>query len=156
MALSGFVNEAKKTNRLMEQIANQKGKSEEGIIDVSDGQKIPKEKLEEFRNQQASGLPSQAREQGKAIPSNKPKTDFEKQYLSRQKDYEVSHPKQSRQEIDDRHCNIVANVIKQSGTTTSGDANWQNCKYKKDCDGQVYCTEFHSFCGKEKCRRATK
>jgi hypothetical protein len=156
MALSGFVNEAKKTNKLMAELANQKEKSEESIIDVSDGQGIPEKKLKEFREKQSSGLPSQAREQGRAIPSNKAKTDFEKQYLSRQRDYEVSRPSKSRQEIDDRHCKIVADVIKKSGTSTSGDTNWENCKYKKDCDGQVYCTEFHSFCGKEKCRRATK
>jgi hypothetical protein len=156
MALKSFVDEARKTNKLMEQLAEQKNSSG-SIIDVSEGQGIPKEKLDEFRKQQTSGLPSQAKEQFRAIPNNKPKTDFEKKYLARNSETNnYSTPINGKQKVDDRHGNIIANMIKKSGTTTRGDSTWENCKYKKDCDGTIYCTEFHSLCGKDKCSRATR
>lgn len=155
MALKSFVDEARKTNKLMEQLAQEKTSSNGSIIDVSEGQIIPKEKLDEFRKQQNSGLPSQAKEQFRAIPDNKPKTDFEKQYFARNRETQAPiQNNNSKQKIDDRHGNIIANVIKQSNIPSSSNTNWENCKYKKDCDGTIYCTEFHSLCGKDKCKRA--
>ena len=62
---------------------------------------------------------------------------------------------QTKQNIDERHCNIIANVIQESGMQGQK-TSWENCKYKKEKDGNIYCTEFHSLCGKEKCKRATK
>jgi hypothetical protein len=155
MALKSFVDDARKTNRLMEQLAEAKTGTADTIIDVSDGQGMPSEKLEEFRSKQTSGLPSASQESYRAIPSTKPRTDFEKQYMQRQKETTYTSSG-SKQKVEEQHCNIIANVIKQSGSTTTGDTNWEGCKFKKDCDGTIYCTEFHSLCGKERCNRATK
>jgi len=155
MALKSFVDDARKTNKKMEDLAQQKVGTSSTIIDISDGAGIPQEKLEEFRSKQTTGLPSEAKEVFRAIPSSKPKTDFEKQYLARAREA-MPQPTNTRQKVTEDHCNIVANVIKQSGTTTRGDTTWECCKHKKDANGTIYCTEYHSLCGKERCKRATK
>ncbi|MDD3159446.1 MAG: hypothetical protein PHQ98_00585 [Candidatus ainarchaeum sp.] len=62
----------------------------------------------------------------------------------------------TNQKIGKQHCNIVANVIKQSGSTFRGDTSWDNCKFLKISDGNYFCTEFHSLCGRERCKRATR
>ena len=155
MALKSFVEDARKTNQKMEALTQAKVGNASTIIDVSEGQGIPNEKLEEFRSKQTTGLPSTAKESFRAIPSNTPKTDFERQYLARTREA-IPQNNKTRQQVNDNHCNIVANVIKQSGTTTRGDTTWECCKYKKDAEGTVYCTEYHSLCGKERCKRATK
>jgi hypothetical protein len=62
----------------------------------------------------------------------------------------------NNQKIGKNHCNIVANVIKQSGSTFRGDTSWDNCKFLKVSDGNYFCTEFHSLCGRERCKRATR
>ncbi|MFA5763753.1 MAG: hypothetical protein WC915_02985 [archaeon] len=156
MALKGFVDEARKTNQLMANMAQQKAGSQSTIIDVSNGQGIPQEKLDELRSQQTTVFQNPQREQFRAIPNNKPKTDFERQYMQRNRESTIQRPNNSSQTIDDRHCNIIANVIKESGNHSTGYTTWENCKHKKDANGNTYCKEFMSLCGKEKCKRATK
>ena len=156
MALKGFVDEARKTNRLMEQLAQQKVGTQSTIIDVSNGESIPQEKLDEIKSQQTTGFQNPAREQSRAIPSMKPKTDFEKQYMQRQRETVIQRPNNSSQTIDDRHCNIIANVIKESGNHSTSNTTWENCKHMKNANGTIYCKEFMSLCGKERCKRATK
>ena len=155
MALKSFVDDARRTNKKMEDLAQQKVGTSSTIIDISDGQGVPQDTLEKFRNKQTTGLPSQAKENFRAIPSIKPKTDFEKQYLARARE-SMPQNTNTKQKVTEDHCNIVANVIKQSGTTTRGDTTWDCCKHKKDANGTIYCTEYHSLCGKERCKRATK
>jgi hypothetical protein len=156
MALKGFVDEAKKTNQLMANLAQQKVGTQSTIIDVSNGESIPQEKLTELRNQQTTVFHNPTREQFRAIPSNKPKTDFEKQYMARHRETTIQRPNNSSQTIDDRHCNIIANVIKSSGNNSMGNTTWENCKHMKNANGTIYCKEYMSLCGKEKCKRATK
>lgn len=154
MALKGFVDEARKTNQLMERMKLQQPASEKGIIDVSQGQAVPQEKLAELRN----GFENKASFNGnRTIPSVKPKTDFEKQYFANKRESEIRIPSgNNRQKIDERHGNIIANVIRNSGTDSRGNVSWEQCKFKKESDGNVYCKEFHSLCGKDRCKRATR
>lgn len=106
MPLKGFVEEARKTNKKMELIAMQKQnlKNVDNIIDISDGQNIPKEKLNEIRtnNSNISNIHNSKSNFNYINNSNKfnnknnfeisktnnslfPRTDFEKEYLNRQK-----------------------------------------------------------------------
>jgi hypothetical protein len=155
MALKSFVDDARNTNKKMKQLTEQKVGTSNTIIDISDGQGIPKDKLDDFRSKQTTGLPNEAKKVFRTISSNKPKTDFEKQYLARTRET-ISQPGNIKQTVTKDYCNIVANVIKQSGTATRGDTTWKCCKYKKEVNGIIYCTEYHSLCGKERCKRATK
>ncbi|MBT4192367.1 MAG: hypothetical protein HOE11_03590 [Candidatus Diapherotrites archaeon] len=155
MPLKGFVDETRKTTRLMEQARERQASSENNVIDVSQGQAIPKEQLDSIQSQNASSLPSSVKQ--RAVPSTNPKTDFEKDYLSKQRETSTpGAPNNTKQQIDDRHGNVIANVIKDTGKYFDRDATWEECKHKKDAGGNTYCTEFHSFCAKDKCKRATK
>ena len=154
MPLKNFVNEAKKTNALIDQLKVEQKPSEDTIIDISDGQGVPQEKLEKIKSANKSSLPSSAKQ--KAIPTSKDYTSFEKEYIKRSESRAPMSNNNGTQKIDDRHNNIIANIIQDSNTKTHGRTNWECCKYKKDSDGNVYCTEFHSLCGKEKCKRATE
>lgn len=120
MAMKGFVDAARQTNILMEQkMKEQQEKSkgsEAGIIDISDGQSIPKEKLEELRNNstqisQKNGVFNYGKKIGNTKENftkkndddfeiqkanltnnnsfNKNQTDFEKEYLRRQKNEQL-------------------------------------------------------------------
>jgi hypothetical protein len=156
MPLKSFVNETRKTNRLMEQIKERQATSDNEIIDISDGQKVPQEKLDAFRSQQASGLPSTVKQGSSSIQA---KTDFEKEYMSRQRSEQRAETiiqGNTKQQIGDKHCNIIANVVKQSGQTFGEKTTWETCKHKKEANNQTYCTEYHSFCGKDRCKRATR
>ena len=112
------------------------------------------EKLEEIKNSNKSSLPSSFKQ--RAIPQKKDYTSFEKDYIKRADERSPTGNTPGTQKIDDRHNNIIATIIKDSNTKSRGRTSWECCKYKKDSDGNVYCTEFHSFCGKEKCKRATE
>jgi len=154
MPLKSFVDEARKTNALIDQLKVDKKPSDDGIIDISDGQGIPEEKLKEINNSNKSSLPSSAKQ--RAIPKSKDYTSFEREYIKRVDERTPGGNGSGTQKIDDRHNNIIATIIKDSNTKSCGRTTWESCKYKKDSDGNVYCTEFHSFCGKEKCKRATE
>jgi len=151
MPLKGFVDQARKTNALIDQVKIQQTGSEDDIIDISEGGPIPSEKLNEIKNTNRSSL-SQA---SRAIPQNKNLTSFERDYVRRSS---VREPVVSRggQSIDDCHNNIIATIIKDSNVKPRGNVTWECCKHKKESDGVVYCKEFMSLCGKEKCKRATQ
>jgi len=151
MPLKSFVDQARKTNALIDQVKVQQTSSDDNIIDISEGNSIPREKLDEIKNTNKSSLSSTSR----AIPQNKNLTSFEKDYMKRSI---VREPviNRSGQAIDDRHNNIIATIIKDSNVKPKGHVSWECCKYKKESDGVVYCREFMSLCGKEKCKRATE
>jgi len=151
MPLKGFVDQARKTNALIDQVKMQQTGTDDNIIDVSEGGSVPNEKLEEIKNTNRSSL-SQA---SRAIPQHKDLTSFERDYMRRSS---VREPVVSRsgQSIDDRHNNIIATIIKDSNVKPRGNVTWECCKHKKEADGAVYCKEFMSLCGKEKCKRATE
>ena len=154
MPLKSFVNEAKKTNALIDKISvNQKG-SEDGIIDISDGQSVPQEKLEEIKNTNKSSLPSSVGQ--RTIPNRKEYTDFEREHIRKNQERETAPSRQNGQQVDARHNNIITNIIQDSKLKPRGNTSWEECKHKKETDGTTYCTEFHSLCGKDKCKRATE
>lgn len=152
MPLKSFVDEARKTNALIDKLKVEQKSSEENIIDISEGSSVPAEKLAEIKNTNKSSLPSSYKD--RAIPQNRNLTDFEKSYMQRERDRSPINTN-GTQKVDDRHNNIISKIITDSNTKRGGNTNWECCKYKKDSEGVVYCTEFHSLCGKEKCKRAT-
>ena len=151
MPLKSFVDQARKTNALIDQVKVQQTSSDDNIIDISEGAQIPSEKLEAIKNTNRSSLSPTSR----AIPQNKDLTSFERDYMRRSS---VREPVVSRggQAIDDRHNNIIATIIKDSNIKPRGHVTWECCKHKKESNGTVYCREFMSLCGKEKCKRATE
>ena len=151
MPLKSFVEQARKTNALMDQYRVHQTNSDKDIIDISEGETIPQEKLEEIKNTNKSSLPSSSR----AIPQRKEFTSFERSYIKRST---VCEPviNTNGQNVDERHNNIIANIIKDSNVKPRGHTCWENCKHRKDSNGVVYCKEFMSLCGKEKCKRATE
>ncbi len=62
----------------------------------------------------------------------------------------------SKQRTDDRHCNIIKNVVVESQNGVYSPATWKNCRYMKEDGGRVFCREYLSLCAKEKCGRARK
>ncbi|MDD3083656.1 MAG: hypothetical protein PHP82_01400 [Candidatus ainarchaeum sp.] len=159
MPLKGFVEQTRKTNLLMEKNAMNRNKTD-SIIDISDGKEIPREKINEIKNKNNSNN-TFFNNKTKINQNLKPITNFEKEYYNKQKEYQNYNQNKtnsnniSKQIIDERHGNIIANVIRESGNDGQK-TSWENCKYKKECDGIIYCKEFHSLCGKEKCKRATR
>jgi len=99
-----------------------------------------------------------------------PYTDFEKEYMTKKKltpETQVSTEiklgngtglgsvNKGKQIVDDRHGNIIADVIRSSGG--SGErAAWQECRHLKTDGASLYCREFMSLCAKDKCPRACK
>lgn len=152
MPLKGFVEHARKTNQLIEQKTI---RNTNNIIDISDGA-FPKQKIEEMK--QNYPLEKKNNHLENFSQNIQPKTNFEKEYLKRQ-NLEKKMCENTivfkKQKIDERHGNIIANVIKNSNDVGQK-TNWENCKHKKNCEGTIYCTEFHSLCGKDRCNRATK
>lgn len=67
----------------------------------------------------------------------------------------ISTPR-SRQKLDDRHGNIIRGVVNSSGGGSFAPATWLNCRYKKEQGDRIFCTEFHCFCMKEKCKVAKR
>lgn len=59
---------------------------------------------------------------------------------------------------DPRHGSIIRNITSASNSTLYKEMNttWENCKYRKNSSGMDFCSEYHSLCAKEKCRRATQ
>lgn len=62
----------------------------------------------------------------------------------------------SKQRTDDRHCNIIKNVVIESQNGVYSQATWKTCRYMKEEGGRVFCKEYLSLCGKEKCNRARR
>jgi hypothetical protein len=164
MALKSFVDDARKTNKLIELKALEKKGSEAGIIDISNGQSIPQEKLEELRNG-FSGQGMSRFSQKPIISRTGPKTDFEREYLQKQRFQQNSIEERAmslpvnngnKQQIDERHGNIIADVIKSSGNCYGQRTTWEKCRHVKVDGPNTYCKEFHSLCGKERCKRATQ
>ena len=154
MPLKSFVDDAKKTNALIDKLTLEKKGSGDGIIDISDGQAVPKEELEKIKNSNKSSLPSSAKQ--RVILSTRDYTSFERDYMKKSENRRPIGNNSNGQKVDERHNNIIANIIQDSNTKPKGTTNWEGCKHKKDSDGATYCTEFHSLCGKEKCKRATE
>jgi len=154
MPLKSFVDDAKKTNALIDQInVNRKG-SDEGIIDISDGQSVPQEKLDTIKNTNRSSLPSSSGQ--RIIPQRKDYTDFEREHIRKNQARETTPNHSSGQQVDERHNNIITNIIQDSKIKPRGNISWDECKHKKETEGNTYCTEFHSLCGKDRCKRATQ
>jgi len=62
----------------------------------------------------------------------------------------------SRQKLDDRHCNIIKNVVNQTQSGCGAPATWENCRHHKAQGGRDFCSEYMSLCVKDKCSRARK
>lgn len=176
MPLRGFVEEARKTNKKMElEIEKRKNlnNNQDNIIDISDGQQIPQEKLKKIRttnfnnslknkndsyennNQKETNLENDF-EAIKPTNNITPKTDFEKQYIEKQKQRKnligINESQNNlKQKIESKHGNIIANVIRQSGNSRGQKVHWKECKYLKADSQNYYCKEFHCFCKKEAC-----
>jgi len=56
------------------------------------------------------------------------------------------------------HGSIIRNIASQSSTNSQagGNTTWEECRHRKNNSGKDYCTEYHSLCAKENCRRARK
>jgi len=70
-------------------------------------------------------------------------------------DDDIIRPR-SRQATDERHCNIIKNVVIESQGRVYSHATWKECRYMKEEGGRVFCGEYLSLCGKEKCGRARR
>jgi hypothetical protein len=161
MAMRDFLNAAKQTDKIIDQktITNS-GK----MIDAENFEKSEFDEVKEKLNNSET-IKNEDKEYNipKIIEDNgdiKPKimTDSEINYAKPKINSEKieSSSFSTSQRIGKEHCNIVANVIKQSGATFKGNTTWQNCKFLKTTSGMSYCTEFYSLCGKDKCKRATQ
>ena len=64
----------------------------------------------------------------------------------------------ARQTNDPKHGSIIRNIASQSNSSSQmgGNATWEECKHRKQNSGKDYCSEFHSLCAKNGCRRATR
>jgi hypothetical protein len=67
----------------------------------------------------------------------------------------ISRPR-SKQSVNDKHCNIIKNVVIESQSGVYSPATWKECRYMKEEGGRVFCREYLSWCGKEKCQRARR
>jgi hypothetical protein len=193
MGMKGFVDAARNTNKLIEQKKQEKSGSAEGIIDISDGQSIPKEKLESIQTKnnfdgvdksqlnfgKKSGTEEQSYENDDSEISrpmqntnfnNNNQTDFEKEYLRRQKSEQLRVNKNievgsgtgfgqnnnSKHKIDSRVGNVMASAIKNTSNKTGVKTTWEECKHLKKDGTTLYCKEFHCFCKKDACPYACK
>ncbi len=146
MAFKSFVEDAKKTNALMQQKTVYQRASPEKIIDASSGQ-IPREQISQMKEELNSIAKSSLN-----TPIRGERIGFDEVIEERPRRANFNHA----QKIDPRHGNIIANVIRESGSNFSGNVTWKECKYMKEDGCNTYCREFHSLCGKDKCKRATK
>jgi hypothetical protein len=105
------------------------------------------------------------------VPSGKPenlveateRTPIQKKDIS-YKDSEIKGfvPSQrtimSRQNLDSRCGSIIRNIASESSihSQTCGETTWEQCKYRKNSNGKDFCSEYHSLCAKENCRKARK
>jgi hypothetical protein len=62
----------------------------------------------------------------------------------------------SKQKVDDKHCNIIKNVVIETQSGVYSPTTWRECRYMKEEGGRVFCREYHSLCAKEKCQRARR
>ncbi|MFA5125563.1 MAG: hypothetical protein WC462_00990 [archaeon] len=64
----------------------------------------------------------------------------------------------SRKNIDSRCGSIIRNIASESNirSQTGGEATWEECRHRKNSNGRDFCSEYHSLCAKENCRKARK
>ena len=64
----------------------------------------------------------------------------------------------SRQNTDSRHGSIIRGIASESSMNSQvgGQASWEECKHRKNSQGRDFCSEFHSLCAKQSCKRARK
>ncbi len=150
MAFKSFVEDTRRTNLLIQQkLEEKKNSGSQGqIIDTTQGNQVSSETIDRA-NQQESRIETQIEKPTNSLQEN---STVVEEIPRRQET--IIH--RGNQKIDNRHGNIIADVIRGSNDTFCGNATWENCKYKKTVDGNTYCTEFHSICGKERCKRATR
>lgn len=58
-----------------------------------------------------------------------------------------------------QHGSIIKNIASQSSANSQagGNTTWEECRHlKKSTPGKEYCSEYHSLCAKENCKRARK
>jgi len=67
----------------------------------------------------------------------------------------ISH-RVTKQTADERHCNIIKNVISESQQEEGQPAGWKSCRHYKRREDRDFCTEFFSLCAKERCGRARR
>jgi hypothetical protein len=155
MAFKSFVEETRKTNKVIEKLQSEKKPNEKNIIDLTQTS-IEQNNGKQVENQETTQI------EKVSFPEQKETKDYS---IQRPQTFDNKLPSQipkvertqiPKQNIDSRHCNLIVNAIRKSQNTFHSDTDWQHCKYLKECEGFHYCTEFQSYCGKEKCTRATK
>ncbi len=183
MPLKGFVDEARKTNRVMEaqiEARRRMQNNDAGIIDISEGQAIPAQELEKLKQTsqnnkegfnyiKKNNLEVESRETNDysiSRPGISAKTDFEKEYLQRSRNFNNTQREiqigngtglgrteqnNSKQRVETKHGNIIANVIRQSGNIKGQRVKWDECKFLKKDGENIYCKEYHCFCKKDSC-----
>jgi len=183
MPLKGFVDEARKTNRIMKAQIEERRRmqnNQSGIIDVSEGQTIPKSELDKIKpaiQENKEGFNYIKKEKSNfeiensetsdykiSRPTINAKTDFEKEYLQKSRNFNntqreipigngtgLGNQNNSKQRVESKHGNIIANVIRQSGNTKGQRVRWEECKFLKKDGENIYCKEYHCFCKKDSC-----
>jgi len=72
-------------------------------------------------------------------------------------DYRGSAFTGKKQVLDERHCNIIKNVVNDSQCEErSMPATWETCRHHKKKGDRDFCTEYLSWCSKSGCSRARK
>lgn len=186
MPLKGFVEEARKTNRIMQAQIEERQRmqnNQDGIIDVSEKRSLDQSDLEKIKPAAQTSNTSQFNYINKENKNNEitdkntedysiskpkitPKTDFEKEYFSKNKFVNTqrreiplgngtglgkNEQNNSKQKVESKHGNIIANVIRQSGNNTGMRVKWDECKFLKKDGENTYCREYHCFCKKDAC-----
>jgi hypothetical protein len=64
----------------------------------------------------------------------------------------------SRVNSDPRHGSIIRGITSESSSNSQsiGGASWEECKHRKNSQGRDFCSEFHSLCAKQNCKRARR
>jgi hypothetical protein len=62
-----------------------------------------------------------------------------------------------KQVLDERHCNIIKNVVNDAQSEGRHvPATWETCRHHKTKGDRDFCTEYLSWCSKDKCSRARR
>jgi len=64
----------------------------------------------------------------------------------------------ARADNNPKHGSIIRGISSESSTSSQmgATATWEDCKHRKTSQGRDFCSEFHSLCAKERCRRARR
>ncbi len=64
----------------------------------------------------------------------------------------------TRMNSDPRHGSIIRGIASESSSNsqTIGGVSWEECKHRKNSSGRDFCSEYHSLCAKQSCKRARK